>query len=444
MDIKVSVIMPSLNVAGYIEECMESVICQTLREIEIICVDAGSTDGTREILENYAYGDSRIRVIDSDARSYGRQVNMGISAARGKYIGIVETDDFIEDNMYAELFLVAEENALDYAMADYKAFYDGDVTGRVFHCVESMPGMLYGRILSMNDHAGLYEAGDANLWRGIYSKSFLDINRIRLNETPGAAFQDICFMHRVRMRARRSMYVNVYGYCHRRDRDGSSINSPKGLQYAGHEYRHLLENDDIPEGYLGRLYYAMACSALVESDKMLSKCGYTWGAKDAGCHEWFRGTLTRAIDEKLLTESMISEDQWKRLKVFLRSRDEYAARLRAPLDNRRALADALEKNSLAVICGAGKWGAMVAGFAEMAAFAKKGGRIIYADNDSGLWGTCLDGIEIRSVEQSAAECREACFAIASKSHGGELRAQLLSCGVAGERIWEYNPYISWD
>ena len=80
-EIKVSVIMPSLNVVGYIEECMDSVINQTLENMEIICIDAGSTDGTWEILNHYKkiYGSrKKIRLYNSDVKSYGYQVNLGI------------------------------------------------------------------------------------------------------------------------------------------------------------------------------------------------------------------------------------------------------------------------------------------------------------------------------------------------------------------------------
>ena len=100
---KVSVIMPSLNVVQYIQECMESVVRQTLSDIEIICVDAGSTDGTLEILQEFAKKDQRISIIVSDKKSYGYQMNLGLKAAKGEYIGIVETDDFIEPNMYEDL-----------------------------------------------------------------------------------------------------------------------------------------------------------------------------------------------------------------------------------------------------------------------------------------------------------------------------------------------------
>ena len=88
---KLSIIMPSLNVHLYIKDCLESVIHQTLHDLEILCIDAGSTDGTWEILEKYAGKDNRIRLIRSPQKSYGYQMNLGIRESTGEYIGIVET-----------------------------------------------------------------------------------------------------------------------------------------------------------------------------------------------------------------------------------------------------------------------------------------------------------------------------------------------------------------
>ena len=93
---EISVIMPSLNVRPYIEKCLGSVVSQSFKDLEIICVDAGSTDGTLEIINEFARKDSRIKVINSDIKSYGYQMNLGIRYAKGEYIGIVETDDFID------------------------------------------------------------------------------------------------------------------------------------------------------------------------------------------------------------------------------------------------------------------------------------------------------------------------------------------------------------
>ena len=97
---KVSIIMPSLNVRPYIEQCMDSVLGQTLKDIEVICVDAGSDDGTRQILDQYAARDKRVKVLDSDRKSYGYQVNLGFDNASGQYLGIVETDDYADEVLF--------------------------------------------------------------------------------------------------------------------------------------------------------------------------------------------------------------------------------------------------------------------------------------------------------------------------------------------------------
>ena len=104
MEIKVSVILPSLNVKDYIEEAVRSVMEQTLKEIEILCIDAGSEDGTWEILSRLAETDDRIVLCHSDVKSYGYQVNMGIDMANGRYIAILETDDYADAPMYERLY----------------------------------------------------------------------------------------------------------------------------------------------------------------------------------------------------------------------------------------------------------------------------------------------------------------------------------------------------
>ena len=99
MSTKISVIMPSLNVVSYIEESVKSVLNRTFRDIEILCVDAGSTDGTLEKIKKISLDDKRVILIKSDIKSYGHQVNLGINFAKSEYISIVETDDFICENM---------------------------------------------------------------------------------------------------------------------------------------------------------------------------------------------------------------------------------------------------------------------------------------------------------------------------------------------------------
>ena len=130
---KVTIIMPSLNVIKYIRPCMESVLKQTLKDIEILAIDAGSNDGTLEILEEYATLDSRVQVIRSDKKSYGYQLNLGILLAHGEYVGIVETDDMIMPDMYETLYDAAIETDAEY------------VKGRAEYFIEVTNGNIWNR-----------------------------------------------------------------------------------------------------------------------------------------------------------------------------------------------------------------------------------------------------------------------------------------------------------
>ena len=101
---KVSIIVPTYNVENYLRECMDSIVGQTLKDIEIICINDGSTDGSLEILKNYAAKDPRIIIVDKKNEGYGVGMNIGLERASGEYIGIVEPDDFVPDNMYEDLY----------------------------------------------------------------------------------------------------------------------------------------------------------------------------------------------------------------------------------------------------------------------------------------------------------------------------------------------------
>ena len=232
---KVSVIMPSLNVAPYIRECIDSVCAQTLREIEILCVDAGSTDGTWEILEETAARDGRITLIRSEKKSYGYQVNLGMDRATGEYIGIVETDDYIEPDMYEKLYNAAKEEDLDILKADYY-IATGDGTKRwQIPCYLAKRRWQYHRVFEPAAEPEVFNNTICN-WAGIYRTDFLRQYGIRHSETPGASFQDIGFWFRALAMAKRMRFCHR-GYYHlRRDNPGSSVYSPDKLYFENEEF----------------------------------------------------------------------------------------------------------------------------------------------------------------------------------------------------------------
>ena len=122
--IDLTIILPSYNVGEYIDECLKSVCYDTKYSIEILCIDAGSSDRTVDCIKGFLNRDSRFRLIHSDVKSYGYQVNLGISRAKGKYVQIVETDDFVVSKTIDKLVDLAEEYNLDYIKGDYYGFVE--------------------------------------------------------------------------------------------------------------------------------------------------------------------------------------------------------------------------------------------------------------------------------------------------------------------------------
>ena len=105
---KISIIIPCYNVEKYIKQCLESVVNQTLKDIEIICINDGSTDSTLEILREYENRDNRIKVISKQNSGYGASMNIGLETAKGEYVGIVESDDYVELNIFQTLYNITE------------------------------------------------------------------------------------------------------------------------------------------------------------------------------------------------------------------------------------------------------------------------------------------------------------------------------------------------
>ena len=131
MDVLVSVLIPVYNTEKYVEECVNSICNQTLQEIEILCLDDGSVDESAQILDRLASHDTRIKVVHKKNSGYGSTMNLGIRMAKGKYIAIVESDDYIESEMLNTLYRIADSNGYDFVKSDYDFFWK-DGTERIF------------------------------------------------------------------------------------------------------------------------------------------------------------------------------------------------------------------------------------------------------------------------------------------------------------------------
>ena len=122
--VKISIIVPIYNVQEYLGKCLESLTAQTLKDIEIICINDGSTDDSLTILQNFAAKDKRIKVIDKENEGPGLTRNLGIKEAIGEYIGFVDPDDWVKEDMYEKMYAQAKQLDSDIVICDYVRYQE--------------------------------------------------------------------------------------------------------------------------------------------------------------------------------------------------------------------------------------------------------------------------------------------------------------------------------
>lgn len=244
---KVSIILPIYNVSQYLRECLDSVVGQTLKEIEIICVNDGSTDDSLDIINEYAAVDERIVVITGPNGGYGKAMNKGLNRATGEYVGIVEPDDYVAKEMFGELYQIALKHNLDFVKSDFYRFTrDEDGKENLQYEAIDATKTRYNKLLCPTQDPSCLKF-TLNTWTGIYRRSFIDKYEIRHNETPGASFQDNGFYFQTFAYAERAMIVDKAYYRNRRDNPNSSVKSKEKVYCMNVEYdfiRDLLMRDE--------------------------------------------------------------------------------------------------------------------------------------------------------------------------------------------------------
>ena len=214
---KISIIMPIYNVEKYLPKCFDSVIASTLEDIEIIAVDDGAKDNSGKIVDEYASKDCRIIPIHKENGGYGSAINAGLEIAKGEYIAILETDDWIMPNMYEELYL----NALK---------YKSDVTKGNYYSCPAENKKKFEKFSSFLPVYKPFKLKDENrllilapsIWSAIYKREFLETNNIKCTEkvTP---YEDLPFACEVYSKAESIVLIDKPLYCYRCEpKQGSS------------------------------------------------------------------------------------------------------------------------------------------------------------------------------------------------------------------------------
>ena len=177
---KVSVVIPIYNTEEYLAKCLDSVCCQTLSDIEIICVNDGSTDNSVQILEDFANKDSRIKLLHQENKSAGTARNYGLSKARGEYIIFLDSDDYYYPNMLEKLVEKAQDNDADLTMCKYNI-----IVANQENRVISNQGFreVFEGVFNRRNIPNIFHFSRVVPWNKLYKTAFVKRHHLQFSET---------------------------------------------------------------------------------------------------------------------------------------------------------------------------------------------------------------------------------------------------------------------
>ncbi len=229
---KLSVIIPIYNAQYYLRQCLDSVTNQTLKDIEIICVNDGSTDGSQTILEEYAKKDNRIVVIEQANASAGAARNKGIHAAKGEYLHFLDADDWVEPVAYEWLYRKISKTNSDICIFQYTEF------DQITNKYTKVPHILSLKtaITDFNKNSRYFLYNAVVPWNKIYKKEFILSNNIEFDEIMCA--NDRSFYVNILLKAKRIMVTNKYFIYYRVNNSNSLVGLARLKNFDCHFYAY--------------------------------------------------------------------------------------------------------------------------------------------------------------------------------------------------------------
>lgn len=218
----VSVLVPICNTEKYLDQCLNSLENQSYQNLEIICLNDGSTDSSLDILKRHAKQDPRITIIDKPNSGYGDSMNKGLEAARGTYIAILESDDFMLSEAIEHLVDAAEQFGAEMVKANFDFYWSEPERQEFFemfreeHC---------NKLTCPRDYGIYFFHQKPSIWSGLYRTDFLRGYGINFLPTPGANFQDTSFALKCIASANKAVYLHESVVAYRQDNENSSVHA---------------------------------------------------------------------------------------------------------------------------------------------------------------------------------------------------------------------------
>lgn len=220
-NVKVSIIVPIYNVEKYLDRCMDSLLNQTLKDIEIIMVDDGSPDNCPQMCDEYAKKDNRVKVIHKRNAGLGEARNSGLEIVVGEYVAFVDSDDFVEREMYEKLYKTAQETNSDTVYCGFSKYLNNGKTIRHQHAQtlltfknRNVNNLLLDFIASSPDYKQDWKY-EMSVWHGIYSTKIIQNQNIRFVSERIILSEDLPFQVKYLKEAKAVAYMPecYYYYC---------------------------------------------------------------------------------------------------------------------------------------------------------------------------------------------------------------------------------------
>lgn len=232
----ISILVPIYNAEPYLSQCLSSLVDQSLQDIEIICVNDGSTDGSLAILHRFAKKDSRISILDKPNTGYGDSMNKALKRAHGTYIGILEPDDWIDENAFKIMYQAAKKYDADVVKTNFYRTHSDVKTGAVID--EKVNEITEKSTVHPSKDRTVFQFMPA-IWSAIYRRDFLIDNHINFLPTPGASYQDLSFSFKVWTLAQKVVLLPDAFVHYRVDNANSSVNNPGKVNCTVDEYAEI-------------------------------------------------------------------------------------------------------------------------------------------------------------------------------------------------------------
>ena len=242
MEPKISIVVPVYNVENYLDKCLDSILNQTLKNIEVICVNDGSTDGSGSILHEYEARDNRLIVVEQENHGLGAARNAGIAKAKGEYIGFVDSDDFVDPTMFEKLYEEACKFGSDIVLANVNLYYTDSGECTLFRDNAFYSRMSKGKYFSVMQHPRILQF--IGVWDRIYRRSFLEKHQL-LNPV-NRIYEDVLFTVQTCIFAEKISIVNEPLYYYRKNTGRSIVDRERTTDSFKFDFlKNLRESRDF-------------------------------------------------------------------------------------------------------------------------------------------------------------------------------------------------------